>query len=358
MTFAIAAAGTGGHVYPALAVADALVDGGVDRADIVFFGGDRMEAATVPAAGYEFIGVEIRGLRRSLSPENLRLPGMVRRAARLIESELVARGVRAVGVFGGYVSVPAALAARRAGAAIVVHEQNARPGLANRLIAPRAAAVLAAFPAALARLRKARVVGNPLRRELASFSRTELRTKALDAYGLPEGIPVLGVLGGSLGALVLNETTAKIAAAGPADFGILHLTGPAHVDGLAPVAARSAAPWVVRAFEPAMEMFYAAADVVLARAGALTVSELMATGTPSVLVPLEATHQGANAALLASAGGAVVVRQRDLDAVPGEVRRLLAHPEDRERMAAAAMSLAAPNAARAVAAAMEGAAGG
>ncbi len=137
MTYAFAAAGTGGHVYPALAVADALVADGVDRDRIVFFGGDRMEATTVPAAGYRFIQVPLRGLKRSLSLSNLTIPSVVRRATAQITGALVEHGTSVMTVFGGYVSVPAAVAARRTGAAVFLHEQNADPGIANRFVTTR-----------------------------------------------------------------------------------------------------------------------------------------------------------------------------------------------------------------------------
>ncbi|MFQ5554865.1 MAG: glycosyltransferase, partial [Acidimicrobiia bacterium] len=103
MTYALAAAGTGGHVYPALAVADALVDAGVPRDDIVFIGGDRIEASAVPARGYAFLPVRLQGLRRSMSPDNLRLPAVLIRATRYIAGELRTRGTRVVTAFGGYV---------------------------------------------------------------------------------------------------------------------------------------------------------------------------------------------------------------------------------------------------------------
>jgi UDP-N-acetylglucosamine--N-acetylmuramyl-(pentapeptide) pyrophosphoryl-undecaprenol N-acetylglucosamine transferase len=358
VTFALAAAGTGGHVYPALAVADALVEAGAKLEDIVFFGGNRMEAETVPAAGYDFVEVDIRGLRRSMSTENLRLPGLVRRATAAIAAELRERHVRSVGVFGGYVSVPAALAARRIDASIVVHEQNAHPGLANRLISPRARSTLVAFPEAQQRLKHSRVVGNPLRKPLAQFSPGEITEAGRHRYGLPDDVPVLGVLGGSLGAQVLNEITVRIAAdAEPRSFAIVHLTGPSHLESLAPVAERSPLIWTTRAFETAMEYFYAVADVVLARSGALTVSELMATGTPSVLVPLEATHQGANTRTLESAGGALVVPQSDIERVPIELQQLILDASRRAQMAKAARELATPDSARIVAAELMEAAG-
>ncbi len=350
MTMALAAAGTGGHVYPALAVADALVAAGTGIDEIVFFGGDRMEAETIPAAGYEFVRVDMSGLRRSLSPANLRLPGMIRRATVRITEEMARRRVGAVGVFGGYVSVPAALAARRSGAAIVVHEQNAHPGLANRLISPRASRTLVGFPAAKQRLKRARVVGNPLRTELAAFDRGALRAAALERYGLKATVPVLGVIGGSLGAKVLNDTVARIAAdAEPEGLAIVHLTGSIHEAEMAPLANRSGVRWVVTAFESDMQYFYAAADLVLGRAGALTVSELTSTGTPAVLVPLEATHQAANAVALESAGGALVVPQSDLNRIPVEVQQLMFDGSNLERMAKAAADLAADDAAGSVA---------
>ncbi|MGA9594717.1 MAG: UDP-N-acetylglucosamine--N-acetylmuramyl-(pentapeptide) pyrophosphoryl-undecaprenol N-acetylglucosamine transferase, partial [Acidimicrobiia bacterium] len=163
MTYAFAAAGTGGHVFPALAVAGALVASGVDSSDIVFFGGDRMEATTVPAAGYDFVAVDLRGLKRSFDPHNLGIPRVVRQATRRIQEEMRAREARACIVFGGYVSVPAALAARRVGASIFVQEQNAKPGLANRFVAGMAKRVFLGFPAAQRQLKRGEVTGNPLR---------------------------------------------------------------------------------------------------------------------------------------------------------------------------------------------------
>jgi UDP-N-acetylglucosamine--N-acetylmuramyl-(pentapeptide) pyrophosphoryl-undecaprenol N-acetylglucosamine transferase len=346
VTYAFAAAGTGGHLYPALAVADALVAEGVARDEIVFFGGDRMEAETVPAAGYRFCGVEIRGLRRSLSPANLALPRLVLRAARRIADEMSGAGTRVVTVFGGYVSIPAGLAARRVGAHLFLHEQNAAPGLANRLLSGRTRTSFVAFPAAARRLRNAAVVGNPLRPALAGFDRDALAPAARMRYDLPEGVVTLGVLGGSLGARVLNEVTARIADdVDPELVAIVHLTGSAHHESVAAEAADSAVAWRTVPFEREMEHFYAAADLVLGRAGALTVSELAATGTPAVVVPLAAVSQEGNAAYLAERGGVVVVPEANIDQVPVEIEQLLVDAPRRERMAKANLALAMPHAA-------------
>ena len=358
MTFAFAAAGTGGHVYPALAVADALVAGGVARSDIVFFGGDRMEADVVPNAGYRFIPLDIQGLRRSLTPKNLMLPAKVRRATTTIEGEIDRFGVRAVTVFGGYVSVPAAWAAKRKTIPLYLHEQNAVPGLANRLITRWAHKSFIAFPAASDQLQRTELVGNPLRPALLNFDRPSLRSEARKRYDIREDVTVLGVLGGSLGAKVLNETTERIAAGvDPDRVAIVHLTGPMHIEDVRMMAKNAGALWRPVAFEREMEFFYAAVDLVLARSGALTISELAVTGTPAIVVPLEATNQGANAEYLASAGGVLLIEQTDIDRVPWQVEQLLVDREQRRTMAQRAKALALPDAATIMAAEIREAAG-
>lgn len=359
--FAFAAAGTGGHVYPALAVADELVRSGVDRSQIVFIGGDRMEAATVPAAGYEFVGVEIQGLRRSVSPDNLKLPGLLWHATRRIAELLRERHTRVLTAFGGYVSVPAAWAARRTGVKLFVHEQNAVPGLANRMISKRAQRTFVAFPEAIAPLSRVEVVGNPLRPQFAGFDRKALRAAALTRYDLPDGIPILGVLGGSLGARVLNDAAATIASTHDPDrLAIVHLTGKALHGDVASRAASSPVPWRALDFEDRMDCFYAASDLVLSRAGALTVSELTATGTPGVVVPYAAGtagHQAANVASLADAGGVVVVPETGVAQVPVIVEQLMADPHRRAAMAAASRAQGRPYAAETMARQLREAAG-
>jgi len=360
MSFALAAAGTGGHVYPALAVAEALVADGVPIDDIIFFGGNRMEARAVPAAGYEFVEVEIRGLQRSLSPSNLTLPLLIHRARRTITEHLRQRRARVMSVFGGYISVPAAGAARRSGATLFVQEQNAIPGLANRLVARRAAASFVGFEDAAAKLPRARFTGNPLRAAFADFDRASLAVEARRRYDLPEGVPVLGVLGGSLGARVLNEVTTRLADGVDSDrMAIVHLTGRIHFDGVTAGAERSATAWSVHAFEDEMVWFYAASDLVLSRAGALTISELAATGTPAVVVPYAlgtAGHQAANAASLERAGGIIVMPEEDIDRAPAVIEQLLADQAQLTAMATAARSQGRPDAARVIATALREAA--
>jgi len=354
MRVAFAAAGTGGHVYPALAVAEALVAAGLAAGDIVFFGGHRLEASVVPAAGFELVELELRGLERSLSPRNLSLPLVVARAADRIGTELARRGVAALAAFGGYVTVPAAWGARRRHVPVVIHEQNAVPGLANRLAARVAVRRFVAFPAAARRLRAATVVGNPLRPSLARFDRETLRAEARAAYGLSRDGPVLGVLGGSQGARTLNEVALDFLARHGEGVEVLHLAGP-RLRGEVAEHAAGRENWHVLGFEDAMERFYAAVDLVLARAGALTVSELAATATPAVLVPYAhgtGDHQAANAEELARAGGCLVVGEPSRARLPDLLAALL-HDRDRRReMARAAAGTARKDAATVLAAAI------
>ncbi|MEA3502835.1 MAG: UDP-N-acetylglucosamine--N-acetylmuramyl-(pentapeptide) pyrophosphoryl-undecaprenol N-acetylglucosamine transferase [Actinomycetota bacterium] len=351
MTFAFAAAGTGGHIYPALAVARVLVESGVPASDVVFFGGDRLETRIVPEAGFELIGLEVRGLKRSLTTDNLMLPVIVRRAAADVADALEVRTPGVLTVFGGYVSVPAALGARRADMPYVIHEQNAVPGLANRYVARRATRTLAAFAPALDRLKNAEIVGNPLSSAFEDYERDDLRAEALRRYGLGPDLPVVGVFGGSQGAGALNESAAELASAFGEMVPILHLTGPDHHEAIAE-RARSMSNWVTVPFESEMQFFFAASDVVLSRAGAMTVSELAATSTPSVVVPLPAGkgYQALNARDLERAGGALVIGQDRIADVPPLLWSLVSDPDRLAAMRSGARSVAKPNAARRVAA--------
>lgn len=339
MTFALAAAGTGGHVYPALAVADALVSRGVSRSDIVFFGGNRLEARAVPEAGYELVQLELRGLQRSFTAKNLGIPNMLRIAIKQTKVELRRRATAVVLAFGGYVTVPVTRAALALRVPYFLHEQNAEPGLANRMVARRAAEVFCAFEASRAKLPRATVIGNPLRPAFAEFDRGALRDAARQRYGLPREARVLGILGGSQGAKILNEVAGHIAARDQPGMAILHLTGSAHAVAVGDVAHAAEMPWKVVAFEDDMTSFYAAADLVLSRAGALTVSELARTRTPSIVVPYAAGtagHQAANARDLEGVGAAVVVGESDIATIPGRVAGLL-----RDEAGLAAMARAA-----------------
>lgn len=348
MTFVVAAAGTGGHVYPALAVAEALVERGVPRSEVLFLGGTRFEAEVVPRSGFPFVGFELTKLRRSLSPENLKIPVVLRRTAAAMAAEMTRAGARVVLGMSGYVTVPAAMAARRAGLPFFLQEQNATPGLAARFAARRAVASFVGLPGRSGSLPNARVVGNPLRREIAGFDRRALQGRARSRYGLSGNGPVVGVLGGSLGARILNESVERIIDT-HSMAAVVHLTGrDAHAE-FERRSARSRVPWITRAFEAEMEYFYAAVDLVVCRAGAMTVSELAATATPAILVPLARVGQQWNARSLGDVGGAEVVEEGDVASLPGRVESMLANEAGLAAMAHAAGREARPNAAGAIA---------
>lgn len=352
----IAAAGTGGHVNPALAVAEELRSRGVPRDEISFFGGDRMESRIVPAAGYPFEAFPLARFERSITPRNLLIPFTVASATRAMAAAIRSCGATAVLGMGGYVSVPAALAARRVGVPFFLQEQNAAPGLASRFASRRARAVFVGLPGRSERLRSAELIGNPLRAEIDRFDRPRLLPGALLRYGLSHDRPIVGILGGSLGARVLNRAAADIVAA-VGTGSVLHMTGRTPEAQVASGAGSVAgARWVQRPFEAEMEYFYAAVDLVVCRAGAMTVSELAATGTPSILVPHARVGQRANAAALGDLGAAVVVEQSSIDGVGDIVSRVLADTERLSAMATAAGEAARPGAAGVIAAALVGAA--
>jgi UDP-N-acetylglucosamine--N-acetylmuramyl-(pentapeptide) pyrophosphoryl-undecaprenol N-acetylglucosamine transferase len=351
VTIAVVAAGTGGHVYPALAIGEALVERGMSRGQVVFFGGDRLEATAVPAAGFPFVSFALVRLERSLTPRNLRIPFVLRRTAAAMAAELVSRNTKVVLGMGGYATVPAALAVKRCDIPLFLQEQNAAPGLATRFAARRAEATFLGLPGAAEALPRSILTGNPLRPELGSFDRERLRREAMDRYGIGSESVVLGVSGGSLGARVLNESVAALVQRyGGGPLTVLHLTGREAAPAMVRRAETSPLPWLCLPFEERMDLFYAAVDLLLCRAGAMTVSEVAATRTAAVLVPLERVGQHHNAAALENAGAARVVRQAELPRLPEIVEELLGNPGLRAEMAAATEEVARPHAASVIAA--------
>ena len=353
MTFLIAAAGTGGHVFPGLAVGEALLARGTPKESILYVGGDRLEKTVYPAAGFPFLQVEVRGLQRSMTPRNLSLPRVVWRARDAINAAIEEREVKVVLGMGGYVTIPAALATRRSQSVLLVAEQNAGGGLANRIASRWATRIFTSFPDTEG-LKRGEWVGNPVRQALSSLDREEVRPQALAHYGLDPGYPVLGAMGGSLGAGVINGAVADLVTKWEGSrIQVLHLTGEGNVSTEGNLS--DAVHRVQRSFEERMELFYAASDLVVARAGG-GVAELTATATPSILIPGEfgsSGHQAANAAFLEGAGAAKVVSQDRLDMLPGLVSEILLSPERLEAMRIGARSIAKPHAAMTIAEAME-----
>lgn len=359
MSFVVAAAGTGGHVFPGLAVGEALVALGVGRQEILYVGGDRIEASVYPESGFPFLRLELRGLKRSISMSNLTLPRVVTRARDAIVAAIGERGVRVVLGMGGYVTIPAGLAARRVAVPLMVAEQNAEAGLANRVASRWAVRSFASFPDTPG-LNRGEWAGNPVRQPLSDFDRGTLRPAAMEHYDLDPSVPTLGVFGGSLGAGAINSAVVGCLTSwdGP-PLQVVHLTGAGHLEATASQQAAVGVTWRRVGFEERMDLFYAASDLVVSRAGG-GVAELTATGTPAILVPGEFGahgHQDANAAFIAGAGAARIVPEAVLGSLGAAIADVLFDRERLEEMSAGALSIGKPKAAQTVAGAMLEAAG-
>lgn len=300
----LAGGGSAGHVSPLLATADALgrLDPGVR---ITALGTARgLEAELVPARGYRLELVPRVPVPRKPTPELLRLPGRLRSAVRAAQTVLDAVDADVVVGFGGYVSAPAYLAARRRGTPIVVHEANPRAGMANRLGARFATRVAAATEGVLP---QAVPLGLPLRREIATLDRWQRRAEGRAAFGLRPDLPTLLVTGGSQGARTLNTAAVGAAPAlAAAGIQVLHAAGARNTVEPPPP---GPVPYVVVPYLDRIELAYAAADLVLCRSGANTVAELTAVGLPAAFVPLP--HGNGEQRMLAepvvAAGGGLLV---------------------------------------------------
>lgn len=359
MRVVIGTGGTAGHVFPAVATAARLRDR-LD-ADVVFLGrAQGQEAELVPAAGFRLETVEAVPFRRALSLATLRAPLAALRAAAacrpLVRDSDVVLGM------GGYVSVPVSLAARRERVPLVLHEQNALPGLANRLAARWARVVALSFLEAGRRLpRRVRtsLTGNPVREVVLRVreDRDALAEEARAVLGLEAGRRTVVILGGSQGALRLNHAGVELCRilADRSDLQVLLISGPRHHDAvranLPPtrgLLVRSA-PFVER-----MELVYAVADMAVARAGAGTVAELTVCGVPAILVPYPyatGRHQEANARAVERAGGAMVILDDAASggAVAERLEPLLDDPAGLESMARLSLRFGRPDAADALA---------
>lgn len=312
----LAGGGSAGHVNPLLATADALHRRMPDARLTVLGTREGLEAELVPARGYELRTIEKVPFPRRPGRAVLAFPRRLRGATEEVRRIVAEVGADVVVGFGGYVSGPAYLAARRAGVPVVIHEQNARPGFANRLGARFTRHVAVTFPGT--RLPHARVVGLPLRREVADLDRQALRAEGLEHFGLVDGHPTLLVFGGSLGALRLNQAFSG-AATDLAEAGVqvLHITGAGkELD----VPSDPEVPYRAVAYTDRMDLAYAVADLAVCRAGAGTVCELSAVGLPAVYVPLPIGNgeQRLNAAAVVAAGGGLLVD--DAEVTPTWVR--------------------------------------
>jgi UDP-N-acetylglucosamine--N-acetylmuramyl-(pentapeptide) pyrophosphoryl-undecaprenol N-acetylglucosamine transferase len=337
----LAGGGTAGHTSPLLATADAL-QRRHPRADIVCLGTSRgLETTVIPAAGYQLELVSPVPLSRKLNGDLVRTPLRLRTSVNEATAVLDRLQPDVVVGFGGYVSVPAYLAARRRKFALVVHEGNALPGIANKLGARFTSFVATSFPGT--DLPHAVLTGLPIRRMIATLDRSAQRADALAFFGLDAERPTLLVTGGSQGALKLNTSIiAGAPALAAAGVQVLHVIGPKSEVDVSSVETRApgAPPYVVERYVDRMDLAYAAADFVVCRSGSNTVTEVSGVGLPAVFVPLPIGNgeQALNARPVVDAGGGLLVADAAFTAewVRSTLPDLVTDTEAREAMGRAA----------------------
>lgn len=346
----VAGGGTAGHLHPGLAVAEELVALGCPRDAIHFVGSERgIEKTLVPEAGFGLSLLPGRGIQRRLTLQNVgAVIGLVRAMVRSVA--LVRRHRPGVVLsLGGYASVPCAIAALLWRVPVVVAEQNAVPGAANRLVAHRASACAVSFPGTA--LRRAVVTGNPVREEVLEVRRDDVaaRAEARRELGVAPGRRLVLAFGGSLGARRINRAVADAVEtlADRSDLAVRHVVGRRDWEEFRHLRERrfEALDYTAVDYEHHMPRALLAADLVICRSGASSVAELAAVGVPSVLVPLPGApgdHQTANAAALVGAGAAVMVPDVELDGarLVAELDALMSDPLRLSMMAAAAAAVA------------------
>lgn len=343
----VAGGGTGGHIYPAIAIAEEFLSRDPSRR-VVFVGTEYgLEKKIVPKAGYPLEFISVGGLKGKSIIET------VRNAARvpmgLIASSRLISRYRPVAILGvgGYASGPVLMAGALRRIPTIIHESNAFPGLTNRLLARMVTEAAVAFPEALDRMKRSgTVTGNPVRRDFF-----EVAAKAED----PHGKKRLLIFGGSQGSRIINDTvTTALPRMGKLaeEIEIVHQTGQADHERIA--AAYGGTPFDGARVVPYLDAMWNeidAADLVVSRAGAMTIGELCAAGRAAVLIPFaRATnnHQEANARVIERAGGAKVITEAELtpDRLAAAVVEILARPEETKRMGLSARKLAVPDAAQ------------
>ncbi|GEO03966.1 UDP-N-acetylglucosamine--N-acetylmuramyl-(pentapeptide) pyrophosphoryl-undecaprenol N-acetylglucosamine transferase [Adhaeribacter aerolatus] len=350
----ISGGGTGGHIFPAVAIANEIKQRN-PTAEILFVGAKgRMEMTRVPEAGYKIVGLNISGLQRRITLENLSFPFKVFssiRAAKKIIKDFKPDAV--VGV-GGYASAPVLFAGTSLKVPSLIQEQNSYAGITNKLLAKRVDKICVAyegmesfFPAS-----KLVLTGNPVRQDI--LAKEDKRAEALTYFGLPSNHKNILVIGGSLGARTINQATeASLAQMKAAGYGLIWQTGKFY-HNQAQTATDNIGALNIKAFDfiRRMDLAYAAADVVISRAGALSISELCLVGKPVILVPspnVAEDHQTKNALALVKKDAAVLVKDDEAgtELYPAAFA-LMADAARQKQLSANILKLAQPQAATAI----------
>jgi UDP-N-acetylglucosamine--N-acetylmuramyl-(pentapeptide) pyrophosphoryl-undecaprenol N-acetylglucosamine transferase len=341
-TILIMAGGTGGHIYPGLAVADALHAQGWK---VVWLGApNSMEADLVPKHGYPVAWVNFTGVRGKGLLRLLTLPFTLLRALAQSADAIFRYRPDVVLGMGGYITMPGGLMAALLRRPLLIHEQNSIAGMSNKLLSKFATRVLSGFPGVL---KNTLWCGNPVRADIASIPEPQAR------YASRSGKLNVLVVGGSLGAQALNESLPKALAlmSDEARPNVLHQTGKKHIESVRQLYAQAGVEADIRPYLEDMANQYAKADLVICRAGALTIAELAVAGVASILIPYPFAvddHQSGNARFLSEQGASVLLVQKELSA---ETLAKLLREMSRERllvMAQAARKLAKPEATQAV----------
>lgn len=344
----VAAGGTGGHIFPAVAVVEQLAMLTNGRCSAVFMGSaDRMETRLIPAMGYEYVPMPIEGFR-GLSLRTLMLPLKIWKSVRIARAALKRVRPHAVVVTGSYISYPVGVAASQLGIPLIVLESNVNPGKSNARLVPKASAVVVAFEDSLAFYdsalhNKLHVFGNPVR------SQIDAERSAHDArlyWGLDPFRPTALVFGGSLGARAMNDAIEQsLPHIAQADYQMLWQTGKGHV-----VRAQVPGNVKVAEFIDDMGAAYAAADLVVSRSGATTIAELGIVGKPAILVPLPSAstnEQAHNARVVVDhEAGALVENSALKEKLLKEIDRIMANADLRSEMSTNMKQLGKPDAAR------------
>jgi len=355
MNVIISGGGTGGHIYPAIAIANELK--ALDPTTAILFVGaeGKMEMEKVPRAGYQILGLPVVGIKRELTLANLAFPFKLGRS--FLRAQQIVRAFKpdvAVGV-GGYASGPLLLAASLKGIPTLIQEQNSYAGITNKVLARWARRICVAYPGmdAFFPADKVKMTGNPVRSDIQYADQQVEAGRQL--FGLEAGRPTLLVIGGSQGARTLNESMeAGLAQFVDAGVQVVWQTGTAFIERARAAVATLGSP-LIKAYDFIYDMdkAYAVADAVVSRAGALSVSELCLVGRPAILVPLPTAaedHQTKNAMSLVDRQAALLVNDRTArqELVPAALA-LLNNERERQQLSQQIKTLARPNAAREIA---------
>ena len=352
----ISGGGTGGHIFPAIAIANAVRDR-EEGTRFLFVGAEgKMEMEKVPAAGYAIEALPIRGFQRGSLLKNAGLPWRLLRS--MLKARSLVRSFKphvAVGV-GGYASGPLLAAAQRMKVPTLIQEQNSYPGATNRMLAKRVDRICVAYAGMEKYFPKEKVLltGNPVRQDVVRL--TGKRPRGLEQFGLVEGRPILFITGGSLGARGINRgVEAALPMFKEAGIQVIWQTGSPYLkQAQAAIEKLAYADCKVHEFVTRMDLAYAVADLVVARAGAISVSELSLVGLPSILVPLPTAaedHQTHNARALTDSGAAVLLRDDEaVEKLGDTVVKLIRDEQALERLRTAIAGMGTQNAAEAIAA--------